>query len=140
MRKIRLITVSALDVLGLGTAACSGAAKGELKATAKNSTASAPPTSAPTSTTAVPSTVAPTSAPSITTRSNPPTTTTTFVPPTTTVVPGTTVRRVPLPKRPPKPPGPHRCPPGDVGKTGTLQFASDVCTHTATGFYWLPAP
>ena len=138
MRKIRLVTVSALVVLGLGTAACSSAPKGEAKATATNSTASPPSTSAPTSTTAVPSTVAPTSAPSITTPSNP-TTTTTFVLPTTTVVPRATVRVAP-PRRPPKPVGPHRCPPGDVGKSATLAGANVVCTHTATGYFYEPAP
>jgi hypothetical protein len=140
MRKIRWATVSALVVLGLGSAACTSPVKSQPKATAKNSTASA--SSAPTSTTAVPSTVAPTSAPSTTTPSNPPTTTTTttFVLPTTTVVPGTAVRRV-RPPRTPKPPGPgHRCPPGDLGKSTTLSGVSVVCTHTATGYFWEPAP
>ena len=141
MRSFRLVTISALVVLGLGTAACSGAARGESKAIAKNSTASPlQPTSAPTSTTAVPSTVDPTSAPPITAPSNPPTTTT-FVLPTTTVVPKTTVRRVAPPKRPPNPPGPRRCPPGDLGKTGANKTGANVvCTHTATGYYWLPVP
>ena len=139
MRRIRLVTVSALVVLGLVTAACSSAAKGESKAIANNSIASPRPTSPPTSTTAVPSTVAPTSAPAIT-PSTSPATTTTFVLPTTTVVPKTTVRRVSPPKQPPKPPGPHRCPPGDVGKTGTVLGANVVCTHTTTGYYWEPAP
>ena len=37
-------------------------------------------------------------------------------------------------------PRPAPLPAGSVGKTGTLQFANDVCTHTATGYYWLPAP
>ncbi len=141
MRKIRLVTVFALVVLGLGAAGCSSAPKSESKATAKNSAASALPTSAPTSTTAVPSTVAPTSAPAVTTTSNPPTTTTTFVfPTTTTVAPKAAVPRVPHPRPPPKPRGPHRCPPGDVGKTGLLLGASVLCTHTATGYYWEPAP
>jgi hypothetical protein len=132
MQKFRLVTVSALVVLGLGTAACSSAPKGEAKAIATNSTASPPSTSAPTSTTA-----APTSAPSTTTTTF--VMPTTFVLPTTTVVPTTTVRVV-HPRRPPKPVGPHRCPPGDVGKSATLLGANVVCTQTATGYFYEPAP
>ena len=140
MRKLRLVTVSTLVVLGLGTAACSSAPKGEAKAIAtnSNSTTSSPSTSAPTSTTAVPPTVAPSSAPT-TTSTTFVLPTTTFVVPTTTVVPRTTVRVV-HPRPPPKPVGPHRCAPGDVGKSGTLLGANVVCTHTATGYYWEPAP
>jgi hypothetical protein len=138
MRRIRLVTVSALVVLGLGTAACSSAGNSEPTATAKNFTPSAPPKSASTSTTAVPSTVAPTSAPPITSPSNPPTTTTTFIPPTTTVVPRTSVRAVPAPRRPPKPPPLRHCAPGSLGKTATLLGATVLCTHTATGDFWVP--
>jgi hypothetical protein len=67
------------------------------------------------------------------------TTTFTFVLPTTPV-PSTTVRRVPRPRPPPKPVGPHRCAPGSVGKSFTLLGANVVCTHTATGYYLEPAP
>lgn len=120
MRRIRLLTVSALVVLGVGSAACSAAPQGESKAIAKNSTASA----LPSSTTSAPSSGAPSSAPSITTPSSPFTTTTLVLPTTTSV---------------PKPPSLHRCPPGDRGKNGTVLGAAVVCTHTTTGYYWEPA-
>jgi hypothetical protein len=44
------------------------------------------------------------------------------------------------PRPPPKPVGPHRCPPGDVGKSATLLGVNVVCTHTATGYFEEPAP
>jgi hypothetical protein len=60
--------------------------------------------------------------------------------PTTTVVPKASVGPVPHPRPPPKPPDPHRCPPGSVGKDGTVRGVAVLCTHTATGYYWEPAP
>jgi hypothetical protein len=135
MRRARLVTVSALVVLGLGTAACSSPAKGGSEAIARSSNSSAGSTSTSTSTTTTSSTVPPTTAPSFSAPSIP-ATTTTLLPPTTTLVPKVTAG-VPHPK---KPIGPHRCPPALVGKTGVLLGANVVCTHTATGFFWEPAP
>jgi hypothetical protein len=118
MRRIRMVAISALTVVGLGSAACSTAPRGEFKAIARNATAVAQRTSASTSTTTAPSPAVP-----ITTPGNP-VTTTTFDLPTTTVV------AKPL----------RHCAPGSLGKTVTQLGGHVLCTHTATGNFWEPAP